>query len=78
MKILNRIKCYLFGHQFRYIGKRVTQWTWNDNIYECDRCNKYEVTHLKKSNVINGHLVDEDYNKYAHNHGISDKYIKFL
>jgi len=47
------------GHQWRFIGRRDTQFCNRDFIYECGKCKKYDVTHIRKLDAINDCVVHD-------------------
>jgi hypothetical protein len=69
---MNKVYCLFNGHTWRYIGKRVSQWSWNDNVYQCSKCTKYTVTNNIK-HCCNEHLIKEDYDKYSPNNLVNNK-----
>lgn len=47
------------SHQWRFIGRRDTKFCNRDFIYECSKCKKHDVTHIRKLEAINDCVVHD-------------------
>lgn len=54
---LKRIWC---RHVWRFIGTRITKYSYGDYIYHCHKCGEYDITHIRKSEAINDCIVDSE------------------
>jgi hypothetical protein len=57
MKFLNKkiadLKQVFCRHEWQFIGRRDAKFCMRDFIYECQKCNKYELTQTRKKEALN-------------------------